>query len=108
METIKHECGVALIRLLKPLSYYKEKYGTWGYGFNKLYLLMEKQHNRGQEAAGFAALKMQARLQPDLRIALQAEESAPRPRMPPAQKAIRQDCIPFPLSLCLCGRKYKQ
>ena len=60
METIKHECGVALIRLLKPLSYYKEKYGTWGYGFNKLYLLMEKQHNRGQEAAGFAALKMQA------------------------------------------------
>ena len=60
METIKHECGVALIRLLKSLSYYKEKYGTWGYGFNKLYLLMEKQHNRGQEAAGFAALKMQA------------------------------------------------
>ena len=60
METIKHECGVALIRLLKPLSYYKEKYGTWGYGFNKLYLLMEKQHNRGQEAAGFAVLKMQA------------------------------------------------
>ena len=52
MEQIKHECGVALIRLLKPLDYYREKYGTYAYGLNKLYLLMEKQHNRGQEAAG--------------------------------------------------------
>ena len=60
MEVLKHECGIALIRLLKPLEYYQEKYGTWMYGFNKLYLLMEKQHNRGQEGAGFAALKMEA------------------------------------------------
>lgn len=60
METIKHECGVALIRLLKPLSYYEQKYGSWDYGLAKLYLLMEKQHNRGQEAAGLAVLKMQA------------------------------------------------
>ena len=60
MKQIKHECGVAMVRLLKPLSYYKEKYGTWMYGLNKLYLMMEKQHNRGQEAAGLAALKLQA------------------------------------------------
>ena len=52
MEQLKHECGVAMIRLLKPLEYYEEKYGTWMYGLNKLYLLMEKQHNRGQEGAG--------------------------------------------------------
>lgn len=60
MEPLKHECGVALIRLLKPLEYYEEKYGTWMYGLNKLYLLMEKQHNRGQEGAGLACVKMQA------------------------------------------------
>ena len=60
METLKHECGVALIRLLKPLEYYQEKCGTWMYGLNKLYLLMEKQHNRGQEAAGLACVKLQA------------------------------------------------
>ncbi len=60
METLKHECGVAFIRLLKPLEYYQEKYGTWMYGLNKLYLLMEKQHNRGQEAAGLACVKLQA------------------------------------------------
>ena len=60
METLKHECGVALIRLLKPLEYYQKKYGTWMYGLNKLYLLMEKQHNRGQEAAGLACVKLQA------------------------------------------------
>ncbi len=60
MEELKHECGVALIRLLKPLEYYKEKYGTWQYGLNKLYLLMEKQHNRGQEGAGLACVKMDA------------------------------------------------
>lgn len=58
MEMIKHECGVALIRLLKPLHYYKEKYGTWTYGLDKLYLLMEKQHNRGQEAAGVGVVKI--------------------------------------------------
>ena len=58
MEPLKHECGVALIRLLKPMEYYMEKYGTWQYGLNKLYLLMEKQHNRGQEGAGLACVKL--------------------------------------------------
>lgn len=58
MEILKHECGVAMIRLLKPLEYYKEKYGTYAYGLNKLYLLMEKQHNRGQEGAGIGVVKM--------------------------------------------------
>ncbi len=56
-EQIKHECGIALIRLLKPLSFYKEKYGTAFYGLNKLYLLMEKQHNRGHDGAGIASVK---------------------------------------------------
>ncbi len=56
-EQIKHECGIALIRLLKPLSYYQGKYGTWKYGLNKLYLLMEKQHNRGQDGAGAVCVK---------------------------------------------------
>ena len=60
MEPLKHECGVAMIRLRKPLQYYKDKYGTWRYGLNKLYLLMEKQHNRGQEGAGLACVKMHA------------------------------------------------
>lgn len=60
MEPLKHECGVAMVRLLKPLSYYEKKYGSWMYGLNKLYLLMEKQHNRGQEGAGLACVKMQA------------------------------------------------
>lgn len=58
MEPLKHECGIATIRLRKPLSYYQEKYGTWMYGLNKLYLLMEKQHNRGQEGAGMAVVKL--------------------------------------------------
>ncbi|MBQ9651706.1 MAG: amidophosphoribosyltransferase [Prevotella sp.] len=58
MEQLKHECGVAMIRLLKPLKYYQEKYGTWAYGLNKLYLMMEKQHNRGQEGAGIASVKL--------------------------------------------------
>ena len=58
MEELKHECGVAMIRLLKPLDYYEKKYGTWRYGFNKLYLMMEKQHNRGQEGAGFATVNL--------------------------------------------------
>lgn len=57
-DPIKHECGIAMIRLRKPLSYYQQKYGTWRYGLNKLYLLMEKQHNRGQDGAGVAALKL--------------------------------------------------
>ena len=60
MEQLKHECGVAMIRLLKPLEYYEQKYGTWMYGLNKLYLLMEKQHNRGQEGAGLACVKLEA------------------------------------------------
>ena len=60
MEQLKHECGVAMIRLMKPLEHYQQKYGTWMYGLNKLYLLMEKQHNRGQEAAGLACVKLQA------------------------------------------------
>lgn len=60
MEPLKHECGVAMIRLLKPLEYYKEKYGTYCFGLNKLYLLMEKQHNRGQEGAGVGVVKMHA------------------------------------------------
>ena len=60
METLKHECGVALIRLLKPLEYYAEKYGSWRYGLNKLYLMMEKQHNRGQEGAGVACVNLDA------------------------------------------------
>ena len=60
MEPLKHECGVAMIRLLKPLEYYKEKYGTLQYALNKLYLLMEKQHNRGQEGAGLACVRLSA------------------------------------------------
>ncbi len=59
MESEIHEdCGVALVRLLKPLNYYKQKYGTWQYGLNKLYLMMEKEHNRGQEGAGLASVKL--------------------------------------------------
>ncbi len=57
-EAIKHECGIALIRLRKPLDYYHKKYGSWMYGLNKLYLLMEKQHNRGQDGAGIVSLKL--------------------------------------------------
>lgn len=57
-DQIKHECGIAFIRLLKPLSYYQKKYGTALYGLNKLYLLMEKQHNRGQDGAGIATIKL--------------------------------------------------
>lgn len=60
-EVIKHECGIAMVRLLKPLSYFQEKYGSYLYGLNKLYLLMEKQHNRGQEGAGLACVKLDAR-----------------------------------------------
>ncbi len=60
MEQLKHECGVAMIRLLKPLSYYRQKYGMSNYGLNKLYLMMEKQHNRGQEGAGIACVNLDA------------------------------------------------
>lgn len=57
-DELKHECGIALVRLLKPLEFYKEKYGTAFYGVNKMYLMMEKQHNRGQDGAGFAGIKL--------------------------------------------------
>jgi len=57
-DALKHECGIALLRLLKPLEYYKEKYGSAFYGINKMYLLMEKQHNRGQDGAGLASIKL--------------------------------------------------
>ncbi len=57
-DTIKHECGIALIRLLKPLEFYKEKYGSAFYGINKMYLMLEKQHNRGQDGAGLASIKL--------------------------------------------------
>ena len=60
MEQLKHECGVAMVRLLKPHGYYERKYGTQSYGLNKLYLMMEKQHNRGQEGAGIACVNMDA------------------------------------------------
>jgi amidophosphoribosyltransferase len=61
MEQLKHECGIALVRLLKPMEYYVRQYGTWQYGLNKLYLLMEKQHNRGQEGAGIGCVNAKAR-----------------------------------------------
>lgn len=61
MEQLKHECGVAMMRLLKPLEYYKEKYGTLNYALQKMYLLMEKQHNRGQEGAGLACVRLSAK-----------------------------------------------
>lgn len=60
MEQLKHECGVAMIRLRHPIRYYKEKYGSYSYALGKLYLLMEKQHNRGQEAAGIGVVKMES------------------------------------------------
>ena len=60
-DQIKHECGIALIRLLKPLDFYQKKYGSKSYGVNKMYLMMEKQHNRGQDGAGFATVKIGAK-----------------------------------------------
>jgi amidophosphoribosyltransferase len=57
-DAVKHECGIAMLRLLKPMEYYIEKYGTWSYGLQKMYLMMEKQHNRGQDGAGIAGIKM--------------------------------------------------
>lgn len=60
MDALKHECGVAMIRLRKPLAYYRQKYGSYSYGLDRLYLLMEKQHNRGQEAAGIGVVKLNA------------------------------------------------
>jgi amidophosphoribosyltransferase len=57
-DNIKHECGIAMLRLRKPMEYYIEKYGIWNYGLQKMYLMMEKQHNRGQDGAGIAGIKM--------------------------------------------------
>ena len=57
-DPVKHECGIAMLRLLKPIEYYIEKYGTWSYGLQKIYLMMEKQHNRGQDGAGLAGIKL--------------------------------------------------
>ncbi|MCL2651886.1 MAG: amidophosphoribosyltransferase, partial [Candidatus Azobacteroides sp.] len=60
MEQLKHECGIALIRLLKPIEYYANKYGDQHYGLSKLYLMMEKQHNRGQDGAGIGCVSAMA------------------------------------------------
>ena len=57
-DRIKHECGIAMLRLRKPMEFYIEKYGTWNYGLQKMYLMMEKQHNRGQDGAGIAGIKL--------------------------------------------------
>ena len=57
-DNIKHECGIAMLRLRKPMEYYINKYGTWSYGLQKMYLMMEKQHNRGQDGAGIAVIKL--------------------------------------------------
>lgn len=75
-DPLKHECGIAMIRLRKPLEYYQEKYGTWQYGLNKLYLLMEKQHNRGQEGAGLAVVKLNAKPGEELIFRERAEGSS--------------------------------
>ena len=61
MEQLKHECGIALVRLLKPIEYYADKYGDWHYGLSKLYLMMEKQHNRGQDGAGIGCVSAKAK-----------------------------------------------
>ncbi len=75
-DSIKHECGIAQIRLLKPLKYYQEKYGTWMYGLHKLYLLMEKQHNRGQDGAGMTCVKLDLNPgKPYIRVALVAPKN---------------------------------
>lgn len=76
-DPIKHECGFVLIRLLKPLSYYQSKYGTWGYGLNKLYLMMEKQRNRGQDGAGVVALKLD--MEPGRKYMSRARSNASAP-----------------------------
>ena len=76
-DPIKHECGISLIRLLKPLEYYKEKYGTAFYGVNKMYLMMEKQHNRGQDGAGFASIKLD--MAPGERYISRVRSSAQQP-----------------------------
>lgn len=76
-DAIKHECGISIIRLLKPLEYYKEKYGSAFYGVNKMYLMMEKQHNRGQDGAGFASIKLD--MDPGERFMSRVRSSAQQP-----------------------------
>ena len=76
-DALKHECGIAQLRLLKPLEYYKEKYGTAFYGVNKMYLMMEKQHNRGQDGAGLASIKLNT--QPGDRYISRIRSNAPQP-----------------------------
>ncbi len=76
-DAIKHECGLAFIRLRKPFSYYQQKYGTVMYGLNKLYLLMEKQHNRGQDGAGIAAVKLNT--EPGYPFMHRLRSNAPQP-----------------------------
>ena len=76
-DTIKHECGISLIRLLKPLEHYKKKYGTAFYGLDKMYLMMEKQHNRGQDGAGFASIKLD--MPPGQRYISRVRSIAPQP-----------------------------
>ncbi|WP_372474216.1 amidophosphoribosyltransferase [Capnocytophaga sp. ARDL2] len=76
-DAIKHECGIALLRLKKPLSFYKEKYGTAFYAIQKMYLLMEKQHNRGQDGAGLASVKLD--MQPGQRYISRARSNKPSP-----------------------------
>ena len=76
-DAIKHECGIAHIRLLKPLEFYKKKYGTAFYGINKMYLIMEKQHNRGQDGAGFASIKLD--MQPGERYISRVRSIAQQP-----------------------------
>ncbi len=76
-DALKHECGIAFIRLLKPLEYYKEKYGSAFYGVHKMYLMMEKQHNRGQDGAGFASIKLDTA--PGERYISRVRSSEPQP-----------------------------
>jgi amidophosphoribosyltransferase len=74
-DPIKHECGIAMLRLLKPIEYYIEKYGTWSYGLQKMYLMMEKQHNRGQDGAGIAGIKL--KIQPGKRYIFRQRSNKP-------------------------------
>ena len=76
-DAIKHECGIAMVRLLKPLQYYKDKYGTAFYGINKMYLMMEKQHNRGQDGAGLASIKFD--VEPGTRYISRVRSNAQQP-----------------------------
>src|SRR5690242_6984738 len=80
-DQIKHECGLAFIRLRKPFSYYQKKYGTVMWGLNKLYLLMEKQHNRGQDGAGAAAIKLNVQPGNPYIFRQRSDQSNPMPKV---------------------------